>query len=230
MNTPSADNRLLLVPSKILTVFAHADDEVIGCGGTLKANFNRGGTNLVLCLTGGDNITRAKELADATSMLGADYNIKSFAEGALGTTHGEVTDIVVQTIREFRPEYIITHRPEDDYHQDHQDTGHLVLHAAKKAQAGTQGHFANGVLLTETHSMHPDFHVAVDISNEYETVLAALQAHASQHAKGSGYYSDLIKAKTALRGLQAGCERAEAFQFRPIGITGAFHRRNYGRK
>jgi len=53
--------------------------------------------------------------------------------------------------------------------------------------------------------------VMVDVSEDYDTVMSALRMHKSQMAKANSFYERFYDARTRLRGVQAGCERAEAF-------------------
>jgi hypothetical protein len=78
----------------------------------------------------------------------------------------------------------------------------------------------------EINSLLPKPNVMVDISQSYETAILALQEHKSQLAKGDDYYLQLYDARTRLRGVQAACNRAEAFTITLPEHAGPFYPRN----
>ena len=63
----------------------------------------------------------------------------------------------------------------------------------------------------------------VDISAVIDQKRLAILAYQSQISKTEGYYLSFNMQKAQLRGLQAGCEFAEAFQEIPLSIHGPFY-------
>ena len=68
--------------------------------------------------------------------------------------------------------------------------------------------------------------VHVDITDSYRAALAALKKHKSQLKKADTFYEKLYDARTRLRGVQASCERAEAFSITLPKHAGPFYREN----
>ena len=66
----------------------------------------------------------------------------------------------------------------------------------------------------------------VDISDTYKYGRAALNAHKSQVSKANNFYEKLYDARTRLRGVQAKCERAEAFTITLPEHAGPFYKEN----
>ncbi|MFH1359158.1 MAG: PIG-L deacetylase family protein [archaeon] len=221
-------NRILQFPTTLVGVFAHEDDEVIGAGGTLCKNARLGGKSHVVCFGGVDK-KRVDELERACKTLGISYellghNQEHYTEIPYGETVNVVRDIIIQ----HKPEFVITHRADGDYHRDHGVVSSIAMDACQKAQNPSNLCRIKGLLYTETHSLHSVMHVLVDISEDYEKALEALGEHESQVDKLVGYYTQLYDKRTALRGLQAGCERAEAFVFDPLPIIGSLNRHRLG--
>ncbi len=120
---------------KLLCITAHPDDEAGAFGGTLALYAERGVEIGVICMTAGtaarnrgsarDNeelaAMRARELADSCRLLGVKhcevlgYQDAHLAEADLMKVVGEL----VQRIREFRPQLILTFGPDGGM------TGHL---------------------------------------------------------------------------------------------------------
>ncbi len=63
----------------------------------------------------------------------------------------------------------------------------------------------------------------MNITDTYDTAISALQEHKTQTKKADGYYVKLYDARTRLRGIQAACERAEAFILVPTKHVGPFY-------
>lgn len=217
-------NQLLNFPTSLVAVLAHEDDEIIGTGGTLAKNVRLGGKSHVICAGG----RRVEELEEACGILGVSYEVLGLEHDSYSThLMGEVSRIK-ESIISRKPSFLITHRAEGDYHLDHGATYDVAKLAATKAQLPANGWNVYGLLLTETHSPHQAYHMMVDVSEDYDKVFSAFNAHASQMEKNDFFYKKLCDARTKFRGVQAGCERAEAFIFEPLPIVGSMGRRNLG--
>lgn len=209
---------------RILGIFAHEDDEVIGAGGLFALNSDQGGTNHVVCVTGYDD-SRVQELEAATEILGATYEVL----GHSNTVDQLVDPLVTKlrdAIRKHHPDILITHHPEFDYNDDHLALAEIVLQAAMRASSGMQqAHRVGQILYTETHNLFPFPDQAYDITGVMERKLRAMACHESQLLKSTipqGYYRDLVQRKAELRGLQAGCQYGEAFVTKRLPIIGPF--------
>ncbi len=212
----------------VLVVCAHPDDECIGAGGTIVNHVRDGLPVDVLCLTG--DTTRNRELEAACGILGIrrvytsnrdDFDINSSAQ-----------EQIVHVILECRPTVIITHSV-NDYNQNHTACSRIVDRAVEWASHRTlysDAHRVREIYRMEINSLLNRPHVLVDITDSYETALLALQQHRSQISKTDGFYLRFYDARTRLRGVQAACERAEAFSVsRPIH-AGPFYPQNSVRR
>ena len=212
---------------KLLAILGHEDDEAIGCGGTLAKAVESGGASKAICF-GGSLESRAKEFARACNVLGVEYETFGKKEGFYDTNERENLLLLRNKIIEYKPDVVITHRKEGDYHPDHSVVSDMARQATIMAQTPVNAHMAKGILYTETHSLHSIVNVFVDVTNQYSKVMQAMDQHDGQNIKSDGYYGQLIDKKSSLRGLQAGCGRAEAFLFEPLELIGSLNRRNLG--
>ena len=124
---------------RILVMGAHPDDCDIKAAGVAALWKSLGHTIRFVSVTNGESghhrlkgeelaIIRREEAAAAGSVLGIQYDVLSNRDGYLEPTL-EVRFEIIRLIREFRPDLILTHRP-NDYHPDHRYTSQLVCDAA----------------------------------------------------------------------------------------------------
>ncbi len=124
---------------KLLLIVAHPDDAEFYAGGLATIYRQLGRPVKMLSVTDGaaghhernacDLIPmRRKEAADAGKIIGASYETLDFPDGRLQATL-EVRHRVIQEIREFRPDLVLTHRT-CDYHPDHRAVGQSVQDAS----------------------------------------------------------------------------------------------------
>lgn len=224
------NNGILQFPTNLVGIFAHEDDEVLGAGGTLAKNIQKGGISHVICFGGYENVREA-EFRNSCEILGVTYNTLGHQQEAYSNLpFGEVSKYLKGEIIEHKPEFIITHRGRGDYNRDHGTVEDITMDAARRAQNPQDGWITKGLLLTETHSLHDLVHVFVDIGKQYDLAQRALSSHNSQTqklaTKGGDFYTGFYDKRTALRGFQAGCERAEAFEYKPVPLLGSLERHN----
>ena len=142
-------------PAVALAIYAHPDDPVISCGGTLARWAGAGSTvHVVICTAGDKGATDADVDPDAlvaSRTVEAERSVEVLAAKGLhllGHLDGEIENDValrrelVQIIRDVRPEVIITPDPlavffgEHHYnHRDHRVVGWAALDAAAPAAA-----------------------------------------------------------------------------------------------
>lgn len=220
------------MPTKILIVAAHPDDEVLGCGATMARRSSAGDTVWTLIL--GEGITSRRGLSRAekarglkkltadsrraVEILGVSRHImKSFPDNGfdsiarLGLIHA-----VEEVVAELKPSVVYTHSPAD-LNVDHQ----LTCEAVKTACRPLPGSPVKEILAFEIPSstewrfdagraFHPDVFTEVDA--QLELKIRALQAYAGEtrdfpHPRSGEY----IRALAKVRGGQAGLKAAEAF-------------------
>lgn len=166
---------------RVQIIGAHPDDPEKSCG--VAAKYTAAGHVVQLvAMTNGDAghqtqagallaNRRAEEARNSGKVIGAEYITLDNHDGELMPSL-ENRKQVIRVIREFQPDIIITHRP-NDYHPDHRYTGQLVLDAAYMVMvpntvAKTPPLKKNPVILymsdgfTQPNEFKPDIVVAID--------------------------------------------------------------------
>ncbi len=210
--------------NSILVVCAHPDDECIGAGGTIALHTAAGIPVDVLCLSG--NGVRNPELEAACKALGVRHLYSSDRSDFDITSN--LTKVIVQHIRKGHPRIIITHSP-DDYNRVHALCSRIVDEAVEWASHATlfdDAHRVERIYHMEINSLISHPHVMINIDESYQQALDALTLHRSQIKKVDGFYLQLYDHRTRLRGVQAGCERAEAFRVKLPEHAGPFYPSN----
>lgn len=210
--------------SSILIVVAHPDDESLGAGGTIRKHADLGIPVDVHCMTGDE--TRNAELKSACAHL----NVRNLylSERDDFAIDMSIRNEVVGAILKSRPTIVITHSL-GDYNVNHQRCAQIVFDAAEWASHTTlfdDAHRVQRIYNMEINTMISRPHVYVNISKTYKYALGALREHKSQILKADSFYEKLYDARTRLRGVQAKCERAEAFSITHPEHAGPFYRDN----
>lgn len=220
-------NNILKFPTVLVGIFAHEDDEVAGAGGILTKNVRLGGKSHVICF-GGSTDLRTQEFKNACEKMGVSCELLGKREGNYDDKKDETINLLRDLIIKYKPEFVITHRKEGDYNRDHRVVSELVRDAVIKAHIPFDGHVVKGIFYTECHSLHSIWHIMVDTTEDYERIREAFNCHKSQIDKLDGYYLKMLDARSKLRGVQAGCEKAEAFVYEPLPFVGGLNRRILG--
>ncbi len=210
---------------------AHPDDVEMSCGGTLSM-LNRNGKPFgIVDLTHGEMGTRgnaairAAEAKEAAKILGADVRINlGIPDAGVEVSHRNVLKVIA-LIRKYRPEIVFAPYKEER-HPDHAHAHQLVSQAV----------FFSGLLKLKTEKLPPyrprrAFYymqhrsftptVYVDISNDFETKVAAIKAHKSQFfnplskdpetALSTPEFLEYLFGRMRYHGRQAGVRYAEPF-------------------
>jgi LmbE family N-acetylglucosaminyl deacetylase len=120
----------------VMVVGAHPDDCDIKCGGTALKFLASGHKVMFLSMTNGcmghhlDYGTamaarRYGETQAVARLSGVEYKVMDIPDGSL-TADLRYREMLLREIRNYKPDIIITHRP-NDYHPDHRNTGVLVM-------------------------------------------------------------------------------------------------------
>lgn len=209
-------------PRHLLVIAAHADDETFGCGGTITQETRRGAKVTVCCLTSTSD--REEELRAACKLLDAEVVVDEGADFSLSVP--KTTKRLIPLIQDIKPEVIITHSALD-YHPDHCVVHQAVLQAAEWAGHVTleqdQAWRVRRLLCMEINNLIPMPTLFIDISEVIDLKRQAIIAYRSQMKKTEGYYLSFNLQKAQLRGLQAGCEFAEAYQEILLPVHGPFY-------
>src|SRR6202171_2946196 len=124
---------------RILILGAHPDDADLKAGGTASKWRRLGCEVKLVSVTDGRSghqtqhgpalaERRRAEARAAGAVIGAAYDLLDHPDGALMPTL-EARYTLIRLIRGFRPDLVLTHRP-NDYHPDHRYTSVLVQDAA----------------------------------------------------------------------------------------------------
>lgn len=217
----------------LMVVGAHPDDAELHAGGLMAKLSRRGARVLLVDATAGEFGTRgtreerAEEGAEAARILGVQRACLGLPDGSVGADPQLAMRAFVMAIREHRPAVVLTHAP-GDHHPDHQAVSEAVKRATFMANVlrydTGQERFAPRKLFYywgHRHQPPPPNCFVTDITETYETKVAALRAHRSQfHNPGyeapstfvsSEQFWRAVEARAAYYGSLAWVRYAEAF-------------------
>jgi len=220
----------------VLVVVAHPDDADVFCGGTIAKHAERGDEVSIVHMTRGEygglrtdsqeavGRVREQEARDSGAVLGAsEVAFLEFKDGRI-TYSLENRVEMVDVIREYDPDIILTHY-KDDLHPDHRATSRLV----------TDAYYMASLPLVETdfEPCDPDNiyyfgkptseftpSMFIDIDGYLEQKVTAIKKHESQveflveHGGIDAEFDNLIdglRAENLVFGKQAGARSAEGF-------------------
>ncbi|MCE7734898.1 MAG: hypothetical protein GPJ54_08485 [Candidatus Heimdallarchaeota archaeon] len=209
---------------KIMTIFAHQDDETFSAGGVLAKYEN----SYAVSITKDEN--RINEFTKACELLGTQAIQLDFT--SISESNFEAIKIkLIELIQTFKPDIVISH-VDFDYHREHRFTHEIVKEVIEWASHTTnpqkQAHQVRSLWGAETTVLIPFPHIYIDISKTNKLRLEAIKVYESQsHKGGEGFYSNFHGTRTKLRGIQANTEHAEAFINIPISLAGSFKPTKY---
>ena len=231
---------------KVLGIGCHPDDLEIACGGTLRKYVEQGAEVTMCHVANGDQghaviepvplrAMRTLEAEAAGRVLGVKEVINLDVSDMQVNSHNlEVMDAMADVVRKVRPDVIITHN-DDDYMLDHTETSKIA----------TNGSFCSGLShrprkFEAYNSFIPTFFMDtlagvnfqpthyVDITNQIETKLQALECHESQlkwmREHDNIDFADMVRTCSKYRGYQCGVAYAEGF--RPYNVYPRYSAKN----
>ncbi len=201
----------------VLALGSHPDDIEFGCGGALFLYAKKGHQVFLHILTkgesGGNGAIRKEEQLNAAKIL----HIKEVFFGDYVDTQIPVDKALISEIESIlhkvKPDIIFVNYP-DDTHQDHRNLAMATISATR---------YIRNVLFYEgptTQNFTPN--VFVDIGEELNAKLDALNAHATQALKTNiegVSITDIAKAAATFRGIQGRVTYAEGFVSERLFIT-----------
>lgn len=218
-----------------MAIFAHPDDPEVACAGTLHLWVEAGAEiDLVIVNAGekgavptgfdpaGLGALREEEARRAAKVLGITaLHLLGHPDGELENTSALRAELI-RLLRAARPDVVIAPDPTavffgDSYvnHHDHRALGWAVLDVAGAMAGGAlyepaagPPHQLSTLLLAGT--LEPD--TWVDIGAAMDAKLGALRCHESQLGEGVDVVADLVEARAAEAGRQAGVPYAEGFR------------------
>jgi LmbE family N-acetylglucosaminyl deacetylase len=217
---------------RVLAVGAHPDDLEILCGGTL-VRFVREGHEVVMChATRGDRgsfvhtsdeiaAIRGSEARRAAELCGAEHTTLGLHDSEVNAADPEQRRLVIDLVRDTRPDLIITHFPHD-YMSDHNEISKLVFDCSFHAtlplfETGKPHHDAVTPIYYMDTLMGIGFQPAeyVDVSGAIDAKAQMLEAHESQLSWLRDHDGvdivEQMRAVSRFRGLQCGAAFAEGF-------------------
>jgi len=214
--------------AKILVVAPHPDDEVLGCGGTIRRLASAGDRVTVAIATKGTPLFPAAQVRQvraearkANRLLGVEKLL--FLDLPVTTLHlipeHKLNAVFAELVQSVKPDLCFIPFP-GDRHQDHREVFDAMMVAMRAdGRRHRVGRIACYETVSETHwavaGMEPVFEPNwfVDIGGSLEVKLAAMRAYGSQLAAGVPARSlEAIEALARFRGSVAGIRAAEGFQ------------------
>jgi len=218
----------------VLAIFAHRDDAELNAGGTLAKLAKQNHVTGILDLTQGEMgtrgsaATRAAEAAAAAKVLGVAIRENLELPDAGITNTPETRAMLAAVIRRLKPRVVIA-PARHGRHPDHHVTAQLVRDAcfvsglAKVAAERTPHPAHRPLKLLHALSFREDYDkptFVVDISDEFETKLAAIKCYDSQFdgaiqggevfPNGEPFY-DIIRHQAAHYGSLIRCKYGEPY-------------------
>ena len=211
---------------KILIIAPHADDEILGCGGYILSEINKGAKVHVWFGTIGGRDFRQKydirdtELKNVSQKIGFTYEI--FARGYDAAMDQlldrEVITALDDVIKKFEPNEVFVNYP--SRHQDHKKVYDCTMAAMRLKEGFMPSLFAlyeypfiTGVEMPQGGYMY------VDITDSIETKADIFELYASQVKESpSPLNRDGIKALARIRGIESGVKYAEMFYIQRMKI------------
>lgn len=212
----------------VLIVVAHADDEALGCGGTIAKHVANGDIVQLLILADGvtsRSNTTTFESADrnhasdkATKILGIDHTVRlDLPDNCLDSLPLlKIVQAIENVIQKFRPSVIYTHHY-GDLNVDHQITHRAVMTACRPLPGHCVKEIYTFEVLSSTEwniSFAQSFlpQLFVDITDYLDTKMKALEAYQLEmrpapHSRSFKH----IHALSLHRGHSSGVDFAEAF-------------------
>lgn len=215
--------------TKVLVVCAHADDEAIGCGGTIAWHHQRGDDVHLMVFTDGvgartainssEVIERDSSLARSSEILGIQQIQRlNLPDNQLDTLPLlTIVKHIESKLETFPAEYIYTHFP-DDLNIDHQVVSNAVLTACRPQpdfsvkmlayfEVRSSTEWASSCTRTGFRPNH-----FVDIETTWITKQQALCCYKQElHEPPHSRSIEAIHQQAKLRGAQVGLNLAEAF-------------------
>ena len=222
-------------PACAMAIFAHPDDPEVACAGTLHTWASAGSDVQLAVANAGEKGSvpkgvdpsdlaahREAEARRAAQLLGLTaLHFLGHPDGELENTSALRAELI-RLLRSTRPDVVIAPDPTavffgDRYvnHHDHRALGWAVLDIAGSMAGGElyepdagPPHQMSTLLLAGT--LDPD--TWVDIAPSLDAKLAALGCHESQVGDGADVLAELVEARAAEVGQQAGVRYAEGFR------------------
>lgn len=210
-----------------LFIGAHPDDIEFGCGGTVAKLMDQGQKCVFIVATKGDQgsvkisreelakIRKDEAIASAKYLGVKDIEFLELDDGLTAYSFQDKIKLI-ELIRKYKPYSVFTHS-QFDHHPDHQIIHEMTITSIKSAagpwfkEAKGEPHYVSNILGYEVWNPINEYQTAVDITENIDKKIAALDLHKSQIEDYP--YTDAIKGLAHYRGAMIngkGC--AEVFE------------------
>ncbi len=207
--------------TQILAIGAHPDDIEFGMGGLMVKEAKKGSQiKYLVCSLGeaGSNGTpesRKQEAIEAAKICGvSDIEFLDLG-GDCHIEHKPENNIkIAEVIRKFKPDIVLAPENQHNQHPDHYEVAKIAHSACRLARYGGLSELKH----LPTHNVSSLYYypsraewgqkpdIIIDVSDNYETWVQAMQAHQSQmQTKG---YLNLVSTKAAAWGASIGVKYA----------------------
>lgn len=193
--------------SRVLFIGAHTDDIELFAGGLLSKVGREG---IGYCLTFSahrgvqpdDKVRMAQEEFRSNMRLtGSFFELKDMnaCDGSFQTYRDDIYQIVLETIKDFKPTLVVTHQP-NDTNQDHQQVYDEVLRVTKGTVSLICGEYPFNVNEKEVKT-----NITFQIEEEdLRTKIEMIQNYVSQYAPHRKYFdADFWRSLATVRGTLA---------------------------
>lgn len=208
---------------KILIVSPHGDDELLGMGGYIINEIEKGNKVHIIFGTDGypendNSIIRAKEIEEVAKFIGFSYEILYHNMDCLLYTidKREITKKIDERIEIFKPDEFYCCYP--SHHQDH-ETMYECARICMRLKEGwiPKIYGLYEYIFVDPLSLPQGGLMYVDISKSIDKKVKAFTLYKSQNKKSpSPLNTNDIKIFSAMRGLQCGKQYAELIYIQKI--------------
>ncbi|MBU7014849.1 MAG: PIG-L family deacetylase [Theionarchaea archaeon] len=210
----------------MIFISAHPDDAFLGAGGVILKHRALEDDILLINVTSAEKglpfveegflrAVREKEQDILCRNLGIAVEFLHVPDLKIQYAGEELVNHLILKIRQFTPDLVFTHYPED-IHPDHRSVSSVVktachLSTFPKVCPDAPTHTISNLFMWEEYSTR-DFRpmVYVDITSEYEQKKETLREYKTQYPILRNVFSH-AELQPRVRGIEAGCEYAEAF-------------------
>ncbi len=208
---------------QIMIISPHGDDEILGLGGYIINEIQKGNKVHIIFGTDGypendNSIIRANEIADVAKFVGFTYEILYHNMDCLLYTidKREITRIIDKRIEELKPDEFYCCYP--SHHQDH-ETMYECSRICMRLKTGWipriygvyEYPFINNGCIPEGGLLY------IDITYSFDKKLKAFELYKSQNKKyPSPLNNDSIETLAKMRGMECGCKYAELIYIKKI--------------
>ena len=222
---------------KVLAVGAHPDDIEFLCAGTL-AKYKRLGHQVAMAIAtngevGSSTLSKAEiaavrraEAEASAAVLGAEFHWLGYPDEFLFNDAGTRLRFI-DLVRQVRPDLVIGHDPENDYHPDHVTSGRIIwdIHVMVTVPNIVTDHppcakIPEIVYMDTIGGVNFIPNRYVNISADIGHKRAMLSCHKSQEQWMVDMYGvpavAMMENFSRMRGFQCGCSFAEGFRVPPM--------------